>query len=415
MIKKVKTILISILIISTISYVGCTSRMNEPVIDSNSTITYPPNDTNDVSASIILYRKANKKTGERIGVGDTFTILEKGNIHAAIDIKNRFLNNDKELLFYIDWKEKDGKSIHQKQLNLLPNDSSSALYSSISISPERRKQGNYLLNVYYYRELIATKEFKILPEFFPQELNATLPKIALCKKINKESGELIGVDTIFTIKKRGILRVFIDLQKRGIYGNRDIPFRLDWMKDDTTRFYSKRIEILSTDTSSTFNGSISIATDKREPGNYSVRLFAFDKQIAEKSFTLIPKPKKIKKRYKVSADITFCRKISKKTNKPIDKATTFVIKDNEKVRALIELKDVTRYKNKKLEFHLYWIGANGKIFYRKQIDILPGKSKSILKSAISITPAKRPPGNYSLQVYLFDSLIAEKKFELVSE
>lgn len=414
MIKVIKSILLSILFISTLAQVGCSNRASKPVISSDSTITYPPKDTNDVSASIKLYRKTDKKTGNLIGVGNVFTILENGNIHAAIEIKNRFLNNDKELLFHIDWTDEAGKSIYQKPFVLTPTDSISTLLSSISISPNRRKYGNYLLNVYYYRELIATKEFKMLPEFFAEQLDLVFPEIYLCKKINRETAELIGVDSVFMIKKRGLLRVFVDLQNREIYGKRDVSFRLDWVKDDTLRFYSKRIAILSNDTSSTFDGSISIATDKREPGNYSVQLSAFNKLIAKKEFILIPKPKVVKKRYNISANITFCRKINRKTNQPIDEANTFTIVEKAKVRALIELKNTKKYKNKKLAFHLHWIGANGKIFYRKQIDILPGKSKSVLKSAVSIPPGKRSPGNYSLQVYLFDDLISEKKFKLVS-
>jgi hypothetical protein len=45
---------------------------------------------------------------------------------------------------------------------------------------------------------------------------------------------------------------------------------------------------------------------------------------------------------------------------------------------------------------------------------MPADTVSTITGSISITPDKRPPGEYLLQVYLFDEVIAEKKFELKS-
>ena len=39
-------------------------------------------------------------------------------------------------------------------------------------------------------------------------------------------------------------------------------------------------------------------------------------------------------------------------------------------------------------------------------------AEATLKSSISTPPGKRDPGTYSLQVYLFRELIAEKSFQL---
>jgi hypothetical protein len=116
-----------------------------------------------------------------------------------------------------------------------------------------------------------------------------------------------------------------------------------------------------------------------------------------------------------TATITLCRRISKKTGKLIGAGQVFTIKEKAKVRALVEIENPEGLGERELMFHLVWLGPGGKSFHKKRIDYAPNDSLATLKSSVSIYPGKREPGSYTLQVYLFRELIAEKRFELRAE
>ena len=116
----------------------------------------------------------------------------------------------------------------------------------------------------------------------------------------------------------------------------------------------------------------------------------------------------------ITANITFCNRISRKTGEPIGAGTIFSIKDKAKVYAMVDLKNREFHTSKDLMFHIDWIEPNGSSLYKRRIDMLPGDSSSTITSSISTSPDKRQPGNYLFRVYLFRELIAEKKFVLIS-
>jgi len=116
----------------------------------------------------------------------------------------------------------------------------------------------------------------------------------------------------------------------------------------------------------------------------------------------------------IEAKITFCEKVSKKTGDPIKAGTVFSIKENTKVNAVIDLNNRESYRNKLLMFHVDWLDSSGNSLFKKRIDLPTNDSSSKLTSSITISPDKRQPGYYSLRVYLFRELIAEKKFELIN-
>jgi hypothetical protein len=263
---------------------ACAERASVPVILPDSTIVYLPKKAGDISADIILCRKVYQKTGQRIGKGTIFGIREKENLFAFIELENRFLHAERELMFHIDWIDPEGRSFYQKEIDLAPEDSSSTLNSSISISPDKRQSGKYLLRVYYFRELIAEKKFELRPE---AEMEKVRADFIFYKSLDKESGELNGVDTAFAIRKKGILRVQIGFTNLHVYKDDELPFRLEWIGPDGQSFYKKQINLLPGDTSSSINSSISITPDKRQPGNYFLRIYLFDEMIAEKRFELL--------------------------------------------------------------------------------------------------------------------------------
>lgn len=114
----------------------------------------------------------------------------------------------------------------------------------------------------------------------------------------------------------------------------------------------------------------------------------------------------------VSATITFCEKIGSKTGRPIHEGRVFTTGEDEKVRALVEITHADALGQRDLMFHLVWTGPDDEAFYTKRTDVVPEGSEARIESAISIPPDRREPGIYTLRVYLFRELIAEKTFEL---
>ena len=270
---------------------GCTSRIESPVTDEDLTIIYPPKKPDDISAKITLCRKTDKETGERIGSGTVFTIMERGRIQAFADLQNRFSNNKRELMFHFDWIGANGKSLFLKRIDLSPDDSTSTIKSSISISPETRQPGEYILQLYFFRELIAEKKFELIPEFQLTDFNNSglFTDIILYSKTNRKTGKRIGVDSVFTIKRKRKVRAFFDLKNRVEYGHRELLFRFEWIGPNGKSFFKKQIDLSPDDTATAIYSSISITPEKRQPGEYRLRLYLFNVLISEKKFDLIPK------------------------------------------------------------------------------------------------------------------------------
>lgn len=262
---------------------SCAERESVPVVMPDSTIVYPAKDSNAITAKITFSRFIGSKTGRQWGIAPVFPIRVDENVYAVVELKNRMKHTDRDLMFHIDWLRPDGQSVYLKEIILPAGDSACSIESSVSSSPAIRQPGKYSLRVYLFRELIAEKYFEFRNESDIESINAN---IVFFKNTDKETGEMIGVDTVFEIKKKGILRARIDLSGTGIYKDEELPLRMEWYGPDGESFYSKKVEINPADTSVFFTGSISITPDKRLPGDYFLRVFLFDEIITEKGFVL---------------------------------------------------------------------------------------------------------------------------------
>lgn len=238
-------------------------------------------------------------------------------------------------------------------------------------------------------------------------------KITLCRKVGKKTGKRIGTGTNFTIKKNEKVIAFIDLENRENFMDENLVFHTEWIDLNGKTIFRKQIDLSANDPASTLKSSISIPPGKREPGKYLIRLFLYRELIAEKWFYLKEYKPQIDKKIDIAANITFCKKISKKTGKKIGVGSKFKRKKTAKVSAVIDLLNRTEYLNRKLRFDLEWIAPNDKPFYTKKINIDAEDLTSSLKSTISIAPSKRIKGKYLLKVYLLKKLIKEKSFELL--
>jgi hypothetical protein len=265
---------------------GCSERSGKPLSLADSTWIYPSVKPDGILAKITLSRFYSQKSGKPSAISTVFALKDGENIYAVIDLENRMKQINKELLFHVDWIDPEGKSIYLKKIVLPPGDSVQVLTGSISVSPANRVPGKYSVRIYLFRELIAEKHFEFRNESDMENINAN---IVFFKNIDKETGEMIGADTVFEIKKKGILRARIDLSGTGIYKDEELPVRMEWYGSDGESFYSKKVEVNPADSISSFTGSISITPDKRLPGDYFLRIYLFDEMIGEKVFTLLPK------------------------------------------------------------------------------------------------------------------------------
>jgi len=393
---------------------GCSNRSNISEITKNSTLVYTLKDGNKVVDSISFCRKVDRENGELIGEGEKFTIMDEGRVQAIASLSDYILNKETLSMFHFDWISASGYTTYLRRMDFTPADSLDYIRSSISITPDVRTPGEYKLRIYYFRELIAEKKFELLPVFDPSlfNLETLAENLVVCNKNDKKTGKPIGVNTEFHQTKKGSVRTSFKIDLDFSIDQPEHLYRFDWFKEgDSVAFYRKRVDVHSKDSLSYISSSLSISPEKREVGEYVVVLNLFGKPIAQKEFTLLP-PLDYSS---IRTSITLYKKKSKKTGKLIGKGTQFEIGSKRKVRTIVNITGMDEFVGKELEFKLRWVGPDGKGVYSKTYNINPENSTLILKNAISITPGKRKPGGYSLQVYVAGELLDEKKFELISK
>jgi len=272
--------------------------------------------------------------------------------------------------------------------------------------------------------------------------NGISAKITLSNKISKKTGKPLKAGTIFKLQNKAKVNASIGLINYKSENQKELMLHIDWVDSTGNSLYKKRIDFSLTDSSSSFKSSISTSPQKRKAGNYIVRVYLFRELIAEKKFQLIESfqdsatvkkkevskknsksdkkvevQKSIKPKVKteiIEANILLCRKVSKKTGKPIGAGTVFTIKDKANVKAIVSFKKPDIKTNEQMKFYFNWIGPDGKVFYKKRVVYTTSSPTFFISSSISITPEKRLPGIYTLQVIFHKKTISEQKFELLT-
>ncbi len=298
---KTKFILVFFLLLI---FVGCSTRFETPVTTENHTTIYPPKNSKDIIATIEFGTRLSKKTGDVLKPDSVFSIKADSKLYTVIKLKNREYNFNKELQFHIDWLEQNGSLLYRKQVDFENGDSSNSILSSISITPDKRQAGDYKLRVYLFRELIAEKEFvldttkyeppveKIIEKEKPKPVIAA--HIILCRKISKKTGKLIGEGTSFEIKKKNKVLALVKLKNLPVAGNIKLKFYIDWIGSNDSSLFRKKTDLIVKDSTATIESSISIPPDKREQGNYTVKVYLSKNLLAQKKFELIKPVKKHK-------------------------------------------------------------------------------------------------------------------------
>ncbi len=306
---------------------GCSSRREKPVVLNDSTIVYPSKSDTGIQPKITLSNKISKKTGKPLKPGRVFKLQDDAKIFASVELEKQTMENERAFMFHIDWIDSSGNSFYKKRIDISPDDSSSIITSSISISPRKRQTGNYTVRVYLFRELIAEKKFQLVksmtdsaivkkksnseiqnkPEKKVKVKKTIKPKvkienikasIILCRKVSKKTGKPIGTDTTFTIKDSANVKALVSIEKQDIKTNEQLKFYFDWIGPDGKSFYKKRVVYTTSSPLFTISNSISITPEKRQPGTYILQVTFRKKIIAEQKFELTAqtKPDSLKSR-----------------------------------------------------------------------------------------------------------------------
>lgn len=276
--------------------------------------------------------------------------------------------------------------------------------------------------------------------FYPAKFEKVSFKgISLSNKISKKTGAPVKSGTIFRFNDK--TKLFASIENN--LSKSDVSMlHIDWIDSEGNSFFRKRIDISPTDSVSLISSSISISPQKRDTGTYSVRFYLFRELFAEKKFQLVDssaysklfppkdKPKSEKQQLKkitkkkiiksnssatlVKANLVLCKKLSKKTGKPIGADSIFVISDNAKIKAVVNIEKSEVKVNEQLKFYFDWIGPDGKNFYKKRIVYTTSSPTFTLTNSISISPERRKPGIYKVRLIYKKKIIAEKKFELTT-
>jgi len=272
--------------------------------------------------------------------------------------------------------------------------------------------------------------------------NGIYAKITFSNKISKKTGKPLKTGTVFRLQKKAKVYATIELMDYKSQSQNELMLHIDWLDSTGNSLYKKSFDISPTDSSSRVSSSISISPPKRKVGKYSVRVYLFRELIAEKKFQLVKSipesetvktknsskkkikseknvevQKSIKPKVKteiVKANIILCRKVSKKSGKLIGEGTIFTIKEKAKVKAIVNFEKQDIKTNEQLKFYFKWIGPDGKSFYKKRVVYTTSNPSFTISNSISITPEKRQPGTYILQVVFHKKIIAEQKFELLT-
>jgi hypothetical protein len=277
--------------------------------------------------------------------------------------------------------------------------------------------------------------------FYPAKFEKVLFKgISLSNKISKKTGRSIKPGIVFKLDDKAKLYASIE----NVFSKSNVSMlHVDWIDSKGNSFYRKRIDIYPEDSLLLISSAISISTQKRDTGTYSVRFYLYRELFAEKKFQLVDsatysklfppkdKPKSEKQQEKqitkkkvtklktstvqVKANLVLCKKLSKKTGKPIGADSIFVIGDKAKVKAIVNIEKPDIKSNEQMKFYFDWIGPDGKSFYKKQVVYSTSNPLFTISNSISITPEKRQPGTYTLQVSFRKRIIAVQKFELTAK
>ena len=359
--------------------------------------------TKTINKKLVLATSVDNETGEMIGEGNTFVIMNDGWVEASLDLTKYMKKQKNDLMIHLDWVDEEGNSFYIKEQVLTKK--SATVNTAVSITPELRNAGDYTLNVYAFRELVASKSFKLLPEYkFDKAINEN---IEISTRANRKTTKYKSEKPSISVMEDKWVKASVKLSDLPKTEYKKLLYQLNWRNEKGEIVYKKRFSVNADDKNPAIDCSIEVAPEKKEIGVYKVELLLFGQTINETGFTLKPALDVSK----INANVSLWNKV--KDGNRVGETTEFTIGKKKKVNVIFDLENCLAFgKEEELQFKISWLGIDGKRFYSKRFNFKPKTDKITLKSAISIAPKKRPVGIYKSQLFLFNKLIAETDFKL---
>lgn len=117
-----------------------------------------------INVNLIFAGRINKKTNKCLDVSDKFVLKDKAKVYAVVTVSGGKEKRDKSSKVKIEWFGPDHKSFYKKIFDYNAADDSSLILSSISISPDKRKPGEYICKVFYNSSLLSEKKFNLISD-----------------------------------------------------------------------------------------------------------------------------------------------------------------------------------------------------------------------------------------------------------
>ena len=358
-----------------------------------------------INTNLFLASSIDNETGEMIGEGSEFVIMDNGWVEASLDLSDYLKEYKENIMIHFDWVDELGNSFYKKK-QILTKDTTK-VNTAVSIDPELRKPGFYALNIYVFRELLVSKKFILRPAY--KTSKNIQEKIDLYTKANRKTKKQLEKDIVIHLMKDKWIKASVKLTNIPQNISETLLYQINWIDNKGEIFYKKKFAVKSTTSKQkTIDCSIEVAPNKKEIGHYRVQLLLFGNIIADKAFWL----KKEHAISKIETTITLYKKSRNKTKVGIGK--DFIMTDKNKVKVAVEINNCFVFgKKEPLHFKLVWIDTNNKPFYTKRLTFTPKTKSKTLRSSISIAPSKkRKPGKYKIQLYLFNQLVSESDFFL---
>jgi len=141
---------------------GCSSRVETPEETAGSTLSFAPRSGEGVVAEVTLCRYVSKKSGKPIGAGQTFTIGEKSKVRALVALEGVPGAGQRPLDFHLVWLGPERREFYTKRIEHAAGENGDVLESAVSMRPGKREPGDYAVQVYLFRELLAEKRFEVV-------------------------------------------------------------------------------------------------------------------------------------------------------------------------------------------------------------------------------------------------------------
>ena len=321
-----------------------------------------------------LYRRNTGITGSIPGISTRFTPVKGHKIHARYRLTGN-LPEGSVHLFHFQWVGPDGKAFFTKPETLNPGEHE--LVSAISADPGRRKPGRYTLNVYYFRELLASRHFEVLPPFdFPEITREN--NLELTVKSHFDGEKPAGNTVVRMNRTYLVARYRAPVFRDSI---RELWYKMEW-RDSAGKVVSrKRFEGHSVD--SILQSRISLASGRFAPGIYTCEVSLFDSLLDRRRFSLLPP-------YDLSllkTRITLCRKYRKKQGTTEGVGEVFRLGEKNKVYACAKWNVPKHLDSIPWQVLMRWVDPDGKVFYTKSFLFHPLPVPALSPVAFPLPPA----------------------------